>query len=82
MALSGSPPAIDLAMTENVRLYLKMLNGKHLSRPTKSRLNLIGNEEDPIILANLLKDLEILLRRDHKSSLSEDRFHDEGRNLF
>src|SRR2546428_7136877 len=59
----------------------EMLRSEELPRPTHTCLDLVRHEEHPF-LPQELHPLVILWSRHHVSSLSRDRFLDEGRHLL
>src|SRR5439155_21749687 len=59
----------------------EMLRSEELPRPTHTCLDLVRHEEHPF-LPQELHPLVILWRRHHVSSLSRDRFIDEGCHLL
>ncbi len=59
-----------------------MLAGKHLSRPPHSRLNLIGDEDDPLFRADPFQPLQVSLWGNNDPTFPENRFHYQSSYLL
>ena len=76
---SGSPPAIDFAIVDQVGLDPVVLDREELARAAEAGLHLVDDEHDPVLVADPAHALEELRRRDDEAALALDRLdHDRG----
>src|SRR6516225_3238601 len=59
-----------------------MLAGKQLPCPSKAALHFVGDEQDAVFVAEFDEYSEIIEWRNDKSSFSQNRFSDDGSNIF
>jgi hypothetical protein len=74
----GIPEAIPLAVVHDVRLDAGVLDRPPSAGAAHARLDLVGDEEDAVLVADLAQSLHEGLRRGEVAALSLDRLDDDG----
>src|SRR6266849_11203918 len=59
-----------------------MLAGEPFPGARKAGLHFVGDEQDSVLAANFLHNLEIIARWNDKSALAQDRLSDHRRHRF
>ncbi len=78
---AATPPARALAQREDVGLDPVMLIGEPLARPAHAGLDLVEDEQDAALVAELAEPFEIAGRRQVDPALALDRLDQDGRGL-
>ena len=66
----------------DVGLDAPVLDRPHLPGPTRARLDLVGDEQDAVAVAQLAETLEEAVLGDDVAALALDRLDDDGRHLL
>src|SRR2546423_1288737 len=66
---------------QNVWSDAVMLNSKHFPGAPETALDLVGDEEYPVSVENLLDLAEIIRRGNNDAALAKHRFRDKGCNI-
>ena len=69
---SGSPAAIDFATRHQVGLDAVVLDREHLPGAAEAGLDLVHDEDDPVLVADPAHSAHELLRRDDEAALALD----------
>ena len=77
---SGSPRRDALGHDQDVRLDVAVHDREHLAGPSEPRLNLVGDQQDPVLTRDLAQPRQEVGRRDEVAALAEDRLDDDGRD--
>ena len=59
-----------------------MLGGKPFSGAAETGLHFVGDEEDTVFAANVLQQLEVIMRRNNKAAFAENGFGDDRGDGF
>ena len=59
---AADPPAIDFATVDEIGLDVEVLHREHPAGAAETRLYLVGDEDDPVLVADLLQTLDELRR--------------------
>ena len=78
----GHPRGDALREDDDVGVEIEMLGGEELPGAPHPRLDLVGDEEDPVLVGEGSKLREEFLLGDEVAALPLDRLHDDGRDLF
>ena len=70
-----------LGHAQDIGLEIKMLAGKELSGPAKTRGYFVGDEEGAVAGAKLADAADELVLGDDGAEVANDRLHDEGSNV-
>ena len=66
---------------DDVRANPPVIDRPHPSGAPRPGLDLVGDEQDPVAIADLAKALEEAVLRDDVAALALDRLHDDRRDL-
>ena len=77
-----TPRTVEVGHHDNIRLDAGVFVCKYLSRPSKPRLYLIYNEDNPMFLADLLYSGQEICGWGHISALTKYRFDKDSRSLL
>src|SRR3712207_6396779 len=67
---------------DDVRLHVVMIAGKHLARASHPRLDLIDDQQDPVLIANASQPGKESLRSRHVTTCALHCLDDDSRNFF
>ena len=81
IAPSGMPGRDALGGEQDVRLDAPVLDRPHLAGPPGARLDLVGDEQDAVLVADLAQALEEAVLGDDVAALALDRLDDDRRDL-
>ena len=70
-----------LGRQQDVRLDAPVLDRPHLAGPAGARLDLVGDQQDPVLVADLAQALEEAVLGDDVAALALDRLDDDRRDL-
>src|SRR6266849_7395567 len=79
---NGQPTAQRFGHGDEVRLDSKMLARKPFPGARKSGLHFVGDEQNSVLAANFLHDLEIIARWNNESTFAENRLGNHRGNGF
>ena len=68
-----------LGHDQDVRLHVPVLDREHLAGPPEPGLDLVGDEQDPVLAGDLAEARQEARRRDDVAALAEDRLDDDRR---
>ena len=66
-----------LGHDEDVRLDVPVADGEQLAGPPEAGLDLVGDEQDPVLAGDLAEARQEGRRRDDVAALAEDRLDDD-----
>ncbi len=78
MAESGKPARQALGHGHDVGLDADVLEREHLAGARKAGLDLVGDEQDAVLVAERAKRLQEVGRRDVEAALALHRLDDDG----
>src|SRR5215203_2950212 len=70
----------DLRRGNDVRLDPRVLNGEHLARPAETRLDLVYDHHDAVLVAQLPQSPHVEVRERYEAALPTHRFDDDRRD--
>ena len=70
-----------LGQRHDLGLDVVVFDGEHLAGPPEAALDLVADEQDPLILEDLLHESEVAVVRNDDPALAEDRLGHEGRHV-
>ena len=70
-----------LGSQEDVRLHAPVFDGPHLAGPARARLDLVGDEQDAVLVADVAQALEEAVLGDEVAALALDRLDDDRGDL-
>ncbi len=82
MPAMGMPEAMPLAVEQDVRLDGPVLDGPHLARASGARLDLVGDEDDAVPVADLAQARQEGVVRDDVAALALDGLDEDRRELL
>ena len=77
---SGRPGRDALGHDEDVRLDVPVLDREQLAGPPEPGLDLVGDQQDPVLAGDLAEARQEGRRRDDVAALAEDRLDDDRRD--
>ena len=78
---SGKPAAIDFATVIRSALDVEVLHREHRPRPSETGLHLVGDEHDPVAVAERAKPADEVGRRGTRPLAELGLEHDRGNGL-
>ena len=78
---SGRPPAIDFATIIRSGLDVEVLHREHPPRAAEAGLHLVGDEDDPVLVADSPQTLDELGGRREEAALALLRLEDDRRDV-
>ena len=78
----GTPPSEGLRRDHDVGVYSPMLHGEPFAGAAHAGLDLVGYEQDAVLLADLLDDPQVLGRRHYEAAFALNRLGDDRRYLL
>src|SRR5918997_7081 len=76
----GEPPAHALGRDHDVGLDSRVLYGEHLARPPVTGLDLVHDQDDPVLVAQLPQLPEVEIREGYEPALAAYRLDDDRRH--
>ena len=78
----GKPGSDRLRDRDQVRLDLEVLHREHPAGAPEARLHLVGDEDDPVPVAERAKALDVRARSRNEATLAELRLEDDRRDVL
>ena len=79
---SGRPAAIDFASDDQVGLDAEVLHREHAPRAAEAGLHLVGDEHDPMPVADRAQSVDEGGRRRHEPALAQLRLEHDRRHML
>jgi hypothetical protein len=78
----GRPAAIDFATVIRSGSTPEVLHREHAPGPAEAGLDLVGDEDDPVTVADRAQPLHVRARRGDEPSLAQLRLDDDRRHVL
>src|SRR5713226_4322560 len=74
----GHAAAEGFGHGDQIRLYAEMFGGEQLAGAGESGLHFVANEENTVLAADILQQLEIIARGNDEAAFAENGLGDDG----